>query len=132
MEQVSVKTALVIYIVIIPVMVVTGYLNNILLMSYFTILFMISLFLTIFEKQGWGLKLPHKNRWSPMPCSNYIQNDNHNRKWWCGNNKHHTWRQGEGFQHNVRYGITKGVQIKKCHTKVNSITERNCLILKRK
>ncbi len=49
MENVSVKTAIVIYLVVIPGIAITGYISNILLLAYFTILFLISLFLTIFD-----------------------------------------------------------------------------------
>jgi len=48
-NQVSLKTALIIYFIITPILVITGYLNNILLAIYIFFLFTLSFFLTIFE-----------------------------------------------------------------------------------
>jgi len=48
MEQVSTKTALVIYFIIIPFLAISGYINQTLLMMYFAILAFISILLTMF------------------------------------------------------------------------------------
>ena len=47
--QVSGKTALVIYFMGIPILAITGMMNQILLMFYFTVLAIISILMTIFE-----------------------------------------------------------------------------------
>lgn len=49
MREVSPKTASVIYFIVTPILAVTGYMSQILLMLYFTILGIISIYLTIFE-----------------------------------------------------------------------------------
>ncbi len=48
--QVSGKTAMVIYFIITPILVVTGLMYHTLLMFYFVTLGIISIFLTIFEE----------------------------------------------------------------------------------
>ena len=47
--QVSGKTALVIYFIVTPILAITGMMNHILLMFYFTVLAIISILMTIFE-----------------------------------------------------------------------------------
>ena len=46
--QVSGKTALIIYFVVTPILAISGMMNNILLMFYFSILGLISITMTIF------------------------------------------------------------------------------------
>ena len=48
--QVSGKVALVIYFIITPILAITGMMNHILLIFYFTILAIISILMTVFEE----------------------------------------------------------------------------------
>ena len=47
--QVSNKVALTIYFIVTPILTITGIMNHILLMFYFTVLAIISILMTIFE-----------------------------------------------------------------------------------
>ena len=49
--QISNKTAVVVYFIILPILVITGYTNNIVLMMYMSTLFLFGIILTIFEER---------------------------------------------------------------------------------